>query len=102
DPVDIDALRLEVEQQPARPAADVEDGLTQLPDQLEVERAVVPPGGVAAQGIPGSSLEPRVFEIGSHRRSVHRSPALTMASGVDRGQLTSASVGPPRRVRAGA
>ena len=68
DPVDIDALRQEVEQQPTRPAADIEDGLTQLADQIEVEATVVPPGRVAAQRIPGSRLEPRVLEIGGHRR----------------------------------
>ena len=60
--------REEVEQEPARPAANVEDGLTQLLDQVEVEGTVVPPGRVTAQGIPGSSLEPRVFEIGGHGR----------------------------------
>src|SRR4029079_19609533 len=63
DAIDVDAGGEEVEEGASGPAADIENRLAELVDQLEVERSVGPTGRVAAKRVPRPSLEASVFEI---------------------------------------
>jgi hypothetical protein len=49
----LDALLEVVNEQTAGPTANIQDGLAVLADEVEIEEAVGPAGGVAAEDVPG-------------------------------------------------
>jgi hypothetical protein len=64
--IDVETKGEKIEQQPSRPAADVEDGLAAFADELEVEGAILPAGRIAAEGVPGVCHDADVLDVGFH------------------------------------